>query len=95
MHALHDSRTLKYSHSDDDHVMINTIYLFCVNCFTCTILDKLTLFITKMPAESVKVVVRVRPMNTKEKNQNCLSCVDVDDKANSISLKKVKLIREI
>ena len=35
-----------------------------------------------MPAETVKVVVRVRPMNGKERDQKCLSCVEIDEKLN-------------
>ena len=44
-----------------------------------------------MPAETVKVVVRVRPMNGREKGINCSLCVDVDEKLNQIILKKVNL----
>ena len=44
-----------------------------------------------MPAETVKVVVRVRPMNSREKGMNCSLCVDVDEKLNQIILKKVNL----
>ncbi len=39
-------------------------------------------------SEAIKVVVRVRPMNTKEKDRGCNSIVNVDDPNNQISLIK-------
>ena len=41
-----------------------------------------------MPAECVKVMVRVRPMNSSEKARGCQSVVVVDSQANTIELKK-------
>jgi len=41
-----------------------------------------------MPAECVKVMVRVRPMNSKEKDRNCKSCVDIDNPTHQITLNK-------
>ena len=41
---------------------------------------------SKAPVESVKVMVRVRPMNTKEKNQGSKSIVRVDRTSNMIEL---------
>jgi hypothetical protein len=41
-----------------------------------------------MPGESVKVMVRVRPMNTSERASNCKSCLSVDEKINIINLQK-------
>ena len=41
-----------------------------------------------MPAECVKVMVRVRPMNSKEKDRNCKSCVEIDDPTHQITLNK-------
>ena len=39
--------------------------------------------------ETVKVMVRVRPMNTKEKNLNCQTIVKVDKTNNQIELTRV------
>ena len=39
-------------------------------------------------SESVKVMIRVRPMNSKEKKRECKSVCDVDSKYNQISLLK-------
>ena len=39
--------------------------------------------------ETVKVMVRVRPMNTKEKNLNCQRIVKVDKANNQIELMRV------
>lgn len=39
-------------------------------------------------AETVKVMVRVRPMNEKEKNRGCVSVVEADMKNNQIYLMK-------
>ena len=39
-------------------------------------------------AESVKVMVRCRPMNQKEKDRGCVSVIDVDGKNNQINLIK-------
>ena len=41
-----------------------------------------------MPAECVKVMVRVRPMNSKEKENSCNSCVEIDESAHQITLNK-------
>lgn len=41
-----------------------------------------------MPGESVKVMVRVRPMNNSERNSNCKSCLTVDEKANLVLLQR-------
>jgi hypothetical protein len=41
-----------------------------------------------MASECVKVMVRCRPMNKKEKERGCLSVVDVDVKENNITLHK-------
>lgn len=41
-----------------------------------------------MPDETVKVMVRCRPMNKKEKEKNCANCVIVDQKSNTINLFK-------
>lgn len=37
-------------------------------------------------SESVKVMVRCRPMNNKEKERNCVSVVEVDSKNNQLYL---------
>ena len=37
-------------------------------------------------SESVKVMVRCRPMNNKEKERGCVSVVEVDSKNNQIYL---------
>jgi len=39
-----------------------------------------------MSSECVKVMVRCRPMNTKEKERGCLKVVNVDSKLNQIDL---------
>ena len=39
-------------------------------------------------SECVKVMVRCRPMNTKEKERGCLKVVNVDSKLNQIDLQK-------
>jgi len=39
-------------------------------------------------AEAVKVVVRVRPLNGREKKLKCEFILDVDKKTNSITIKK-------
>lgn len=39
-------------------------------------------------SETVKVMVRCRPMNKKEMDRGCVNVVDVDSKNNQISLKK-------
>lgn len=39
-------------------------------------------------SETVKVMVRCRPMNKKEMDRGCVSVIDVDSKNNLISLKK-------
>ena len=39
-------------------------------------------------AESVKVIVRCRPMNDREKNLNCKPCVTCDDRTNKVSITK-------
>ncbi|KAL4508835.1 hypothetical protein ABPG73_006221 [Tetrahymena malaccensis] len=41
-----------------------------------------------MPQECVKVMVRVRPMNDKERQNNSKECVEVDTKLNQIVLRK-------
>jgi len=38
-------------------------------------------------AESVQVVVRCRPMNTREKNEGCQSIIEIDSDINSVSIK--------
>lgn len=42
----------------------------------------------KAKTETVKVAVRVRPMNTREKNINSVNCVEVDKSNNQISVLK-------
>lgn len=37
-------------------------------------------------SESVRVMVRVRPMNAKEKERGCISVVEADSKTNQINL---------
>ena len=37
-------------------------------------------------AESVKVIVRCRPMNSRENGLNCKTCVSCDDKKNIVSI---------
>ncbi len=44
--------------------------------------------ITREMSETVKVMVRCRPMNKKEMDRGCVSVVDVDYKNNLVSLKK-------
>lgn len=39
-------------------------------------------------SEAIKVVVRVRPMNQKEKDRGCSAIVNVDDDNNQISILK-------
>jgi len=39
-----------------------------------------------MPSESVKVMVRIRPMNSREKQKNAGSVVNVDTSINQIQL---------
>ena len=43
----------------------------------------------KKESECVKVVVRVRPFNLKEKDNNSKPCVNVDEKQNIVELIKV------
>lgn len=40
------------------------------------------------PTECVKVMIRVRPMNSKEKDRNCLTCLDIDPSLPQITLIK-------
>jgi hypothetical protein len=47
-----------------------------------------------MAGETVKVMVRVRPMNSSEKSTNCKSCIAVDEKANLIVLTKDDLSKD-
>lgn len=42
-----------------------------------------------MPSETVKVVVRIRPFNQKEKENHSKPCVKADEKINQIELFKV------
>ena len=39
--------------------------------------------------ESVKVVVRCRPMNASEKQKHCQSCIQVDKPTNQVLLNKL------
>lgn len=39
-------------------------------------------------SEAIKVVVRIRPMNQKEKDRGCTSIITVDSENNQLSLKK-------
>ena len=39
-------------------------------------------------SETIKVVVRVRPMNQKEKDRGCLSIIQSDEASNQISIRK-------
>jgi hypothetical protein len=43
---------------------------------------------SKNSTETVKVMVRVRPMNKKEKERGCKSIVDVDGARNAIEIHK-------
>jgi hypothetical protein len=40
-------------------------------------------------SEAIKVVVRVRPMNTKEKERGCSTIVNADEENNQINLVKL------
>ena len=39
-------------------------------------------------AESVKVIVRCRPMNQRENNLNCKACIKCDDALNKVTIFK-------
>ena len=39
-------------------------------------------------AESVKVIVRCRPMNEREKNLKCKACISCDERVNKVSIFK-------
>lgn len=41
-------------------------------------------------SEAIKVVVRIRPMNQKEKDRGCLSVVKADEDNNQISIFKLE-----
>jgi hypothetical protein len=46
-----------------------------------------------MSGESVKVIVRIRPMNEKEYAKNSYSVVDIDEKNNSMQVNKPSKIQ--
>ena len=48
-----------------------------------------------MSSEAVKVVVRVRPINEKERLSVCKIAVEVDEKNNSMQLNKIGFINYI